>query len=128
MISRTKLDSKPMILPRQNDHFFNMFFSLLKSLQVRLDEKCQKHIRKRMKSNIGAPRRGLHTTKVIQNPRILDKTRTKSPFVGTLLLSIKYEENVYFRCFVDTRADLLEKTRTKYDRVMIDLANIKNTR
>ena len=80
---------------------------------MRLYEKCQKHIRKRMKSNIDAPKRGLNALKVLQNPRILDKTRTKSPFVGTLLLSIKYEENADFRCFVDTRADLLEKTRTK---------------
>ena len=78
-----------------------------------LYDKCPKYIRKRMKSKIGAPKRGLNALKVLQNPRILDKTRTKSPFVGTLLLSIKYEGNAYFRCFVDTRADLLEKTRIK---------------
>ena len=80
---------------------------------MNLYEKCQKYIRKRMESKIGAPKRGLNTLKVLQNPRIIDKTRTESPFVGTLLLSIKYEENANFRCFIDTRADLLEKTRTK---------------
>ena len=113
MVARTKFDPKPMILP------------LLKCLHVSLYEKCQKHITKRMKPNIGAPRRALNALKVIQNPRILDKTRTKSPFVGTLLLSIKYEENAYFRCFIDTRADLLEKTRIKSDRAVIYLVTIK---
>ena len=66
-----------------------------------------------MESKIGVPQRGLNALKVLQNPRILDKTRTKSPFVGTLLLSIKYEENVDFQCFIDTHANLLKKTHAK---------------
>ena len=66
-----------------------------------------------MKSKTDAPRRGLNAIKATQNLRILDKTRTKSPFVGAPLLSIKYEENVDVRCFINTHSDLPEKTRTK---------------
>ena len=78
-----------------------------------LYEKCQKPTRKRMTSKTDAPRRGLNAIKATQNLRILDKTRTTSPFVGAPLLSIKYKENDDFRCFINTHADLLEKTRTK---------------
>ena len=113
MHSRTRFEPKPVILPRQNDHFSNIFFPFFKCYQVGLCEKCQKPTRKRMKSKTDAPRRGLIAIKATQNLRILDKTRTKAPFVGAPLLSIKYEENCDFRCFINTHADLPEKTRTK---------------
>ena len=110
---RTRFAPKPVILPRQNDHFWDILFPLFKCLLMSLYEKSQKPTRKRMKSKTHAPRRGLIAIKATQNLRILDKTRTKSPFVGAPLLSIKYDENCDFRCFINTHADLPEKTRTK---------------
>ena len=113
MGARTRFSPKTVILPRQEHYFWGVFVSIFKCYQVSLYEKCQKPTRKHMKSKTDAPWRGLNTIKATQNLRILDKTRTKSPFVGAALLSIKYEENCDFRCFINTHADLPEKTRTK---------------
>ena len=113
MHTRTRFAPKPVILPRQNDHFWDILFPLFKCLLMSLYEKSQKPTRKRMKSKTHAPRRGLTGINATQNLRILDKTRTKVPFVDAQLLSIKHEENCDFRCFIHTHADLLDKTRTK---------------
>ena len=48
-----------------------------------------------------------------QHAEVIGKTRIRSVFIAGAFLSIKHEENVIVQPFIDTRAELLEKTRAK---------------